>query len=303
MVEAASGAVKLIACVAAIALAALGTSQPTFRASVDAVRIDVSVMNGITPVAGLTKEHFTVVDNGVQQTVESVSLDTVPLDLTLVIDTSGSLEGERITNLIDAAVGLVKTLQPDDTASLMTFSDPVRLAVPSTKQRQPILDALAKLQADGSTSLNDAIFFGLQMRPPQPTDARQVMLVFSDGRDTASWLTGNDAIEATRRAGLVVHVIELTQDQYLGVSSGSSPRPSEFLGRLADAGGGRRWFAASSRDLRRLFGTALTELRARYLLTYFPANVKREGWHDVKVTLKGARGDVTARPGYFVSPQ
>ena len=313
---------RLIACIAAIAIVATGrgalrleigvagnsdlslrTAQPTFRASVDAVRIDVSVMNGIMPVAGLTKDNFAVVDNGVPQSVESVSLDTVPLDLTLVLDTSGSLAGERLTNLIEAAEGLVKTLQTADTASLLTFSDPVRLVVRSTRERKPLLDALSKLRAEGSTSLNDAIFFGLQMRPSEPSEARQVMLVFSDGRDTASWLTANDVLEATRRAGLVVHVIELVQDQYIGISTGNQPRPSGFLGRLADAGGGRRWFATSSRDLRQLFGTALNELRARYLLTYFPANVTREGWHDVKVTLKGARGDVTARPGYFVSPQ
>ncbi len=293
---------RALACLAAIVIVAAsgGAAQPTFRAGVDVVRIDVSVMNGIVPVAGLNKENFAITDNGVPQTVESISMDTVPLDLTLVLDTSGSLAGERLTNLITAAIGLVKTLQVDDAASLLTFSDPVRLAVPSTRDRQPVLDALSKLQAEGSTSLNDAIFFGLQMRPGEPGDARQVMLVFSDGRDTASWLTGADALEATRRAGVLVHVIELVQDQYIGVSSGNQPRPSEFLRELASAGGGRRWFAKSARDLRQLFGTALHELRARYLITYYPSNVSREGWHDVTVTLKGARGDVTARPGYFV---
>jgi VWFA-related protein len=302
MAEEESGAVRGLASLAAIVVLAAsdGAAQPTFRADVDVVRIDASVMNGIVPVAGLTKDHFVITDNGVPQAVESVSMDTVPLDLTLVLDTSGSLAGERLTNLIDAAIGLVKTLQVDDAASLLTFSDPVRLAVPSTRDRRPVLDALSKLQAAGSTSLNDAIFFGLQMRPAETSAARQVMLVFSDGRDTASWLTSSDALEATRRSGVVVHVIELVQDQYLAVSSGNEPRPSEFLGNLARTGGGRRWFAKSARDLRQLFGTALNELRARYLITYYPSKVPREGWHDVKVTLKGARGDVTARPGYFV---
>ena len=74
------------------------------------------------------------------------------------------------------------------------------------------------------------------------------------------------------------------------------------LDDLADAGGGRRWSASSSRDLRELFARVLEELRSRYLLTYSPTGVAREGWHDVKVTLKGARGDVIARPGYFVTP-
>lgn len=77
-------------------------------------------------------------------------------------------------------------------------------------------------------------------------------------------------------------------------------RPSELLRNLAKAGGGRHWAAQKPSDLNDLFGKALNELRARYLLTYTPTGVTRQGWHDVKVTLKNARGDVTARPGYYV---
>ncbi len=59
------------------------------------------------------------------------------------------------------------------------------------------------------------------------------------------------------------------------------------------------WSATSSGDLRALFTKALEEMRARYLLTFSPQGVAGEGWHALKVTLKGARGDVVARPGYF----
>jgi len=284
---------------AAISIAVLGAEQqPTFRAAVDVVRIDASVMNGLIPVAGLTAANFVVTDNGVAQTLDSVSLDTVPLNLMLVLDTSGSLAGERLTHLIEAVNGLVKSLRPEDTAALMTFSEPVRLAVKPTRDRAPLIAALTGLHADGSTSVNDAIFFALQMRPPDAGESRPVLLLFSDGRDTSSWLRNEHVIEATKRSGMLVHVVELVADQWMGLRGGEI-RPSKFLGELADTGGGRRWFAKSSRDLRELFGKALNELRARYLLTYSPNGVSREGWHDVKVSLKNARGDVTARPGYF----
>jgi VWFA-related protein len=272
--------------------------QPTFRASVDVVRIDVSVMNGLNPVTGLKAANFAVTDNGVLQTLDSVSLDTVPLDLMLVLDTSGSLAGERLTHLVDALNALVKSLGPQDTASLLTFSEPVRLAVKSTRERAPLLAALTGLVADGSTSVNDAIFLALQLRPADAGESRPVLLLFSDGRDTSSWLRSDHVIEATRRSGMLVHVVELVADEWLG-ARGVEVRPSAFMGALADTGGGRRWFAKSSRDLRELFGKALNELRARYLLTYSPNGVSREGWHDVKVTLKNTRGNVTARPGYF----
>ena len=284
---------------AVVSIAVLGAEQqPTFRASVDVVRIDVSVMNGLNPVTGLKAANFVVTDNGVLQTLDSVSLDTVPLDLTLVLDTSGSLAGERLTHLIDALNALVRSLGPEDTASLLTFSEPVRLAVKPTRERAPLLAALTGLVADGSTSVNDAIFLALQLRPVDAGDSRPVLLLFSDGRDTSSWLRSDHVIEATKRSGMLLHVVELVADEWLG-ARGVEVRPSAFMGALADTGGGRRWFAKSSRDLRELFGKALTELRARYLLTYSPNGVSREGWHDVKVTLKNMRGEVTARPGYF----
>ncbi len=272
--------------------------QPVFRASVDVVRIDVSVMNGLNPVAGLKAGDFVLTDNGVPQALDSVSLDSVPLNLMLVLDTSGSLAGERLTHLIDAVNGLVKSLRAEDSASLMTFSEPIRLALETTRDRAPLVAALTGLTADGMTSVNDAIFLALQLRPADAGESRPVLLLFSDGRDTSSWLRSDHVIEATKRSGMLVHVVELVADEWMG-ARGVEARPPAFLGTLADTGGGRRWFAKSSRDLRELFGKALNELRARYLLTYSPSGVSREGWHDVKVTLKNARGEITARPGYF----
>jgi len=293
-----------------IAALLLGTSvaiigaeqQPVFRASVDVVRIDASVMNGLNPVAGLKAENFVVTDNGVPQKLDSVSLDTVPLNLMLVLDTSGSLAGERLTHLIDAVNGLVKSLRAEDAASLMTFSESIRLAVKTTRDRAPLITELTSLTAHGATSVNDAIFLALQLRPADAGESRPVLLLFSDGRDTSSWLRSDHVIEATKRSGMLVHVVELVADEWLG-ARGVEARPSAFLGTLADTGGGRRWFAKSSRDLRELFGKALNELRARYLLTYSLSGASPEGWHDVKVTLKNARGEVTARPGYFAGAQ
>ena len=77
-------------------------------------------------------------------------------------------------------------------------------------------------------------------------------------------------------------------------------RPDPFLDRLAEITGGRTWSAQSDRQLEELFGRVLDEMRARYLLTYTPAGPQQPGWHQIKVSLKGARGDVIAKQGYFV---
>lgn len=279
--------------VAMLCLAIAAAQRPVFRSSVEVVRIDVSVMNGVTPVLGLTSDNFEITDNGITQTIASVSLDTVPLNLMLLFDVSASLSGDPLQDLIEAGHGLVRSLRPEDSVALMTFSEPIRLAVPLSMQRDTLTRELNSLKAGGDTSLHDAVFLALQLRP-NDADARPVLLVFSDGRDTASWLTTDQLLEAARRSGVVIHVVELVNNLV---------RPNPFMFDLASAAGGRRWSATSSRDLRALFGRVLNELRARYLLTYYPAGVPRDGWHDLKVSLKSAQGDVTARPGYFVGPQ
>jgi hypothetical protein len=99
------------------------TPQTTFRAGVDLVRLDVSVVRGAQPVHGLTTRDFSIVDNGVRQRIESVTLLTdLPVSVIMVLDTSGSVAGERLTHLIDAAHGLLVALRPDDRAALLTFS-------------------------------------------------------------------------------------------------------------------------------------------------------------------------------------
>jgi tight adherence protein B len=271
---------------------------PVFRSRVEAVRVDVSVMNGTAPVLGLTAANFVLADRGVPQVIDSVSVDTVPLSITLILDTSGSLGSEGLANLTGAARGLVESLKPEDSAALLAFNDPAELLVPLSTDRGSLLKALGSLKAEGATSLHDAIFLGLQMRS-ENTDARSVALIFSDGRDVGSWLGHSSVVDTARRSGVVTHVVELVPPAQIRRGLGPSSRA---LNEIADAGGGRRWAAGSSRDLRELFAKVLQELRSRYLLTYYPANVTRDGWHDVKVTLKGARGEVIARPGYFVTP-
>jgi Ca-activated chloride channel family protein len=273
---------------------------PVFRTSVEAVRIDVAVMNGVRPVTGLKIDNFTLTDGGVRQAIDRVEVDAVPLSIMLVLDTSGSMQGDRLTDLVAAARRLVEALKPDDAVGVLTFNEPAELRVPMTRRRDRLLTAIDTLEAKGATSLYDGLFLALQVRP-ELTDARSVALVFSDGRDTASWLSNASLSEAIRRSGVITHVVELLPDA-AGPIQGPRRGSSRVLDELAEAGGGRRWSAASSRALRDLFVRVLEELRSRYLLTYYPAGLARDGWHDVKVTLKGARGDVIARPGYFVPP-
>lgn len=265
------------------AIAGGSAQQPVFRATVEVVRIDVSVMREGRPVTGLSSRDFVVTDSGVAQQVDSVVVDRLPLEVTLVFDVSASVSGVRLASLKNAARELTTRLRPADQAALITFTNGVHLAVAMTDDLGLMRRALEELTASGATALRDAVHVATMLQAP--ASRRSLMLVFTDGHDTASWLTEADVLDSVRRAGGVIHI----------VSSASDP----FSGRLADVSGGRVWSASSDRQLSELFTQALDEMRARYLLSYSPRGVEKPGWHEVTVRLNGPRAEVTARPGYF----
>ncbi len=275
---------RLAAAVVALAQA-LSSPQSTFRAGVEVVQLDVSVTRGGQPVSGLTARDFSLTDNGVAQQLQSVTLEQLPLSVTLVLDVSQSVAGERLRHLMNAGDGLTAALRPGDRAALLTFSHIADLRVPMTGDLQAIRDALAAMKPGGATSLRDAVHLALQLQPHDNT--RPLLLVFTDGVDTSSWLAESAVLDSARRVGVVVHAVRVDSNA--------------FLDRLAEASGGRTWSATSDRQLRELFTGALDEMRARYLLSYTPSGMTTTGWHELKVKLKNGRGDVTARPGYFVS--
>lgn len=267
------------------------TQVPVFKSGVDVVRLDVSVMRNGIPVRGLTADDFVVSDNGMQQMVDSVVIDQLPLSVELVLDTSGSVLGDRLTNLIAAADGLVAALRPGEWAGLVTFSHRLRPVAPMTEDLVSLRGALAALTGDGRTALRDAVQLALSTE--HDARARPLMLVFTDGVDNASWLSDEEVLEAVRRAGIVIHAVTVIGQQI---------SPTRFMERVVEIAGGRLWSARSESDLSRLFTNALDEMRARYLLSFTPTRPLRPGWHELRVRLKSGGGDIKARRGYFVAP-
>jgi len=279
--------IRSLAIAAAIAAQAAPQAPPpaVFRSGIEVVELDVSVTRGGQPVQGLTARDFALTDNGVAQEVDSVMLDRLPLSVTLVLDTSTSVAGDRLAHLVQAGDGLVSALRPDDRVALVTFSHLVDLRVPMTEDKPAVRDALHNITGLGATALRDAVELALALQPHDRT--RPLMLIFTDGLDTTSWLAEDAVVDTARRVGVVIHAVRVESDR--------------FLERLAESSGGRTWSATSDRQLRELFTSALDEMRARYLLTYTPKGVARAGWHELKVRLRNGRADVTARPGYFVA--
>ena len=300
--------VALIALVVG-ATSAIDAQRFTSRAL--GVRVDVLVTNGKQPVTGLTAHDLELRDNGVLQGLAQVDVEQLPLNLILVFDTSASVAGERMHSLLEAGRALLDQLRKSDRVALVSFSTRVQLVAPLTPSRHQIRAAFGRLDATGSTSLRDAAFSGLALRDADP--GRTLVLVFSDGADTSSWLTSRRVIEAARRTDAVIYAVAVGREETVtgtrvsqtGERSGIVQRTilvkdaGEFLESLTEESGGRVLFATSNTDLRGAFTRTLAEFRDRYILSYTPTGVAATGWHRLEVTLKGKRGKVTARRGYF----
>jgi VWFA-related protein len=268
-----------------LAAVALIFQPPTFHTRVEIVTVDVSVTRGDAAVAGLTPEDFVVTDDGIRQRIDTVTVARVPLSVTLVLDTSESVAGQRLEALISASEQVVNELRTSDYVSLITFASVVARPVALTMNFEAVRSALHAITGAGDTTLRDAVFLGLQTSPPPAT--RSLLLVFTDGDDTSSWLAADEVLEAVRHANVVIHA----------VSFGSRP----FLKQATHESGGRIWSASSNRDLQKLFSRAIRDMRDRYVLTYTPSGVSRPGWHALNVKLARASADVVARPGYWIN--
>jgi len=266
---------------------ALATSAeqqvPRFVSRSDTVRLDVLVTDRGKPVLGLTRSDFTVTDNGVPQTVDLVSFDEVPLNVVMTFDVSGSMKGPQFEDLRAAGHALVDQLRKDDRAALVSFSHALSLGADLTSNVSLVRGALDASMPGGQTSLVDASFASLSLGVSDT--GRSLMLVFSDGLDTSSWLDPASVLEVAKRANMVV----------FGVALGRTRNP--FLKDLVEVTGGDLVEMQSTRDLRATFVRLLAEYRQRYLVAYSPTGVKPGGWHKVEVKVS-KRGTIKVRDGY-----
>jgi Ca-activated chloride channel family protein len=297
----------LIAVMACATIAA--QSKPTFRSGADAVRVDVLVTDRNRPIAGLTTADFELRDNNVLQTIEAVVIEDVPVSLMLVLDTSTSVEGQPLADLKKAASAAVNALGPGDRVALLTFAQGIALRVDWTGDRGPVSKAIDTTSAGGSTSLYDAAYAGMTMRDLEP-GRRSLVLLFTDGHDTASWLPSSAAIDRARRTEAVVYGVSVSRRTPLysrlmfrsGIELSPSPRvdwaSAPLLEELSDITGGQNFTAGFGSGLAEAFERVVKEFRSRYLLTYSPKGVAAGGWHTIDVRLKNRSGQVRARRGY-----
>ena len=292
--------VVLVACVVwAPWQASSPAQQPTFRARVDLVRLQVLVTDDRRPVPGLAAPDFGVRNNGVQQDIEAVFSEPRPLDTLLVMDRSESMAGEPLARLKAAALETMNALGPEDRCGLLTFSHRIALDAELASDRDSMRRAIEGIRAEGLTSIIDALYGALSVR--FAPERRSLILLFSDGFDNRSWATAG---EVTTRAQQSETIIDAVAYRWTSSLRGPGSRTTEpdvsFLRSLAADTGGEVIVSSRPDDFSGAFSSLLERARSRYLVTYYPKGVDRAGWHDVKVTLRNHRGNVTVRRGYAV---
>jgi Ca-activated chloride channel homolog len=276
-----------------LAILILGSTLTTiaqeviFSVAAEEVRVDVLVTDRGKPVSGLSTDDFEVYDNGVKQEVRYAKLQKLtPISATLVFDMSRSVAGERLTHLKVAAGGLLSDLREGDSAALIAFNNAVVLGSPPIKDLSQVKLALEQLQPLGNSALIDGVYAGLILAESRPDPP--LLIIFSDGRDTFSWLTSEAVLETATLNDAVVYA----------VSAEKLPEKG-FLTELTKITGGSAFEVESTRDLAPAFLGILEEFRQRYIVTYIPQGVSEDGYHNLDVRVKKASAKVRARPGYM----
>ena len=271
---------------AALVLLECRSGAQQFSSKIEAVRVDVLVTDGSKPIVGLGREDFEILDNGVPQQVDLVSFDEVPLNVILALDMSDSVAGDRLDQLRGGGGRVLAALKTGDQAALVAFSHAVQLGARLTGDVASVQAALAAAQSSGQTALVDGTYAGIMVG--ESDAGRALLMVFSDGVDTASWLRADAVLDTARRADVVVY----------GVSVVSRLKP-EFLREITSLTGGRLFEIEKTTNLASTFLGILEEFRHRYLVSYTPRGVPKDGWHKLDVRVKNRRTTIKARPGYL----
>jgi VWFA-related protein len=297
------GLAAVVACGGlSMAIAAQGPTV-TFRSGADVVLVPVWVRNGNTPVSGLAAADFELSDSGVAQEISLVTTESQPVDLTVVLDTSGSLGDESLETLEAGVQEVNRSLATGDRIRLLTFATNVT-DVFGFRPGGAMLP-VGSLDAAGATALFDALGAALMSVPR--SDRPQLVFAVSDGLDTVSFLDPGDVVSLAGVSGASLYVTIVRAatrgpvGRVRGVERGV-PREvlwaTEQLRAAAARTGGLVFVNAAGTGLSTWFNQVIADFRTGYLLSFTPQGVPRSGWHDITVRTRDRRHTVRARAGY-----
>jgi len=275
-------------------------AQSTFKVETRLVRLLVNVRNPEGQMVGsLPRDQFIVYDCGVRQEVSLFERYTTrPLSVALLVDTSGSTRKDwlaEVRSMKRFLSALFREGNERDTAALYTFNYDVTAQSNFTRDARRLEERLRTIKPEGGTSLYDAIHFAASEL--QRRDGRHVIVLVSDGGNTTSSKAFEDARIAAQRADAVMYPIVIVPIEN---DAGRNLGGEHALQTLASDTGGR-WFDPTVGDaLDKTFEEILRDLRAQYMIGYYPRNLKdAPKFHPVRVELNRKDLQAQTRTGYY----
>lgn len=329
------GAVSWLGASADRANAGVGTPSTqdvrSYGLDVGLVRIGVTAR---TPAGALVHdlrpEQFRVFEDGVEQEVVRFGHDDAPISVVVLFDKSASMSAEKLMHAKDAVVNFVRAFRPQDEVLIVAFSDGIDILGDFGLDARTIERATKEIRVESRTRLYDATIEGALVIAAAERKEKRALLVLSDGEDTASAATLDDAVEAVRRAGVPVYAIgiemddddrDLQHDSLWRRAVGANPpldplwrrpgqvssrpkqrQPStaiEALKRLSDGTGGWTYPIKAAKRCRELCIRVAQELRHQYLLGYQPTSAAGGGWRTVEVRTSRPGVVLSSRSGYY----
>jgi Ca-activated chloride channel family protein len=253
-------------------------------------------------VAGLTRDDFALAEDGRPQQISVFERQSeLPLNLTLAIDTSGSVRKDMSAEADAARRFAHALLRSQDQMSLMQFATAARELTPFTNKMSQIDHGLGQLRGDWATALYDAICMGSARLGRNP--GRRVLVLISDGDDTASSATYAQALEQALRNEVMIYSII---DVPIEASAGRDLGGEHALITLAEQTGGKSFYVSDG-GLSNAFARVSDDLRAQYLLAYYPHHQEPgRNFHRIQVTIPRATPqsfNIRHRTGYYADAQ
>lgn len=290
----------------AVALAASGTLQaqtyPPIKVNVKLVNVFVNVTdsNG-SPVGGLTKDDFTIAEDGHPQKIAVFERDSeMPLSIVLAIDTSGSVAKDLAIEKRAAHTFVHSLLRPVDRLDLIDFSSDVREVVSFTNNLKRIDYGIENLVTGPATALYSAVYLASQSLASQ--SGRKALILISDGSNTVNGTDYADALEQAVRSETMVYSII---DVPIVADAGRDTGGEHAMITLSQETGGKYYYA-DAEHLSEAFQKVSDDLRTQYLLAYYPTHrIADSDFRRIDVTVKqppSLHYTVRHRTGYYASP-
>ena len=277
----------------AAALAAQQPQGPVFKAGTQVVSLFVTVADAQKRlVPDLNKEDFEVFDNDKPQALTYFDNSIHPITVVVMLDTSGSMT-LTIDLLKRAAEQFLIRLLPDDKAKVGAFNDKVQISARFSNNRDQLISAVKDLDYGNGTRLWDAVAMSLDEL--KGVDGRKVILVFTDGDDTASKVGLGSMIDRARAEEVMVYAIGL-ESQFMNQRT----KPDGGLRKIADETGGGYFELKKTADLAPTFTKVASELHSQYVIGFSPTQLDNRV-HKLMVKMKPAGLTARARKSYLAA--